>query len=37
MEEKPPVFKSWRSWYVLILAVMLVQVIFYFWLTQQFA
>lgn len=35
--EKPPLFNKWRSWYYLVLVVMLIQVIFYFFLTRYFA
>jgi len=36
-EEKPPVFKTWSHWYWLVIAVMVVQVLLYFWITQAFA
>lgn len=36
MDEQPPVFKSWNTWYWLILGVMAIQVILFFWLTQSF-
>jgi len=36
-EEKPPVFQSWRAWYWLVLAVMLAQVIVYFFITNSFS
>jgi len=36
-EEKPPVFKTWSRWYWLVIAVLVVQVFLYFWLTQSFA
>jgi len=35
-EEKPPVFQSWRTWYWLVLGVMLAQVIFYFLIAKIF-
>jgi hypothetical protein len=35
--EKPPLFKSWTGWYVLILAVLIVQIILYRLLTLAFA
>jgi hypothetical protein len=37
MQEKPPVFESWNSWYALVLGVMIVQVIFFFILTRSFS
>ncbi len=36
-EGKPPVFKTWRHWYLLVLSVLLIQVLLYYWLTQSFA
>ncbi len=35
--EKPPVFEKWSSWYYLVMIVMVVQVMFYFFLTRYFA
>jgi hypothetical protein len=35
--EKPPVFKSWKHWYVLVLGVLVLQIILYYWLTRSFA
>jgi hypothetical protein len=35
--EKPPLFKKWHSWYYLVLVFMLIQVVFYFFLTRYFA
>jgi hypothetical protein len=37
MDEKPPLFQSWKSWYWLVLGVMLAQVIVYFWISKLFA
>ena len=36
-EEKPPVFESWRTWYWLVLVVMLAQVVIYFFITNSFS
>jgi hypothetical protein len=36
MEEKPPVFNSWNTWYWLILGVMIVQVVIFSLLTNAF-
>lgn len=36
-EEKPPLFHSWKTWYKLILAVMLIQVVVYFLITKSFS
>jgi hypothetical protein len=35
--EKPPIFKSWTGWYILILSVMVVQIIVYRILTVAFS
>jgi hypothetical protein len=35
-KDPPPVFKSWRQWYLLVLAVLAVQIIMYYWLTAAF-
>ncbi len=37
MEEKPPLFKTWRVWYYLVLGVMLAQVLIYFLITKIFS
>lgn len=35
--EKPPLFRRWRVWYLLLLAFLLVQVIFFMIFTQTFS
>ena len=35
--DSPPVFKSWRTWYWLVLIVLLLQIILYSWITAAFA
>lgn len=35
-EEKPPVFSSWKGWYVLVMSAALVQLIIYFLITNSF-
>lgn len=35
--EKPPVFKSWKGWYVFILLVLAIQVVLYRVLTVVFS
>lgn len=37
LSEKPPVFSSWKGWYILLLVMLLIQLIFYFFLTRVFA
>jgi hypothetical protein len=36
-EEKPPLFRSWKTWYKLVLGVLLIQVIVYFLITKYFS
>jgi len=36
IEEKPPVFKYWKGWYWLLMAVLAIQVIVYLIITQSF-
>lgn len=35
--EKPPLFKSWMGWYILVLGVLVFQVIIYHLLTVAFS
>jgi len=35
-DEQPPVFSSWRTWYILVLAVMIAQVVLYGLITRYF-
>jgi len=37
MEEKPPVFKNWTGWYLLVLGFLVVQVIFYLLISLRYA
>lgn len=34
--EKPPLFSKWRDWYVVLIAVLIVQVILFTWLSISF-
>ena len=36
-EEKPPLFQSWKTWYKLVLAAMLIQVTAYYLITKYFS
>lgn len=36
LNDKPPLFNSWRGWYWLVLAALFIQIIFYSWLTVSF-
>jgi len=35
--EKPPMFNKWSGWYKLVLVVLLIQIVFFFLLTNHFA
>lgn len=35
-EDRPPVFKSWKTWYRLVLGIFIVQVIIFYLLTSVF-
>ena len=35
-EEKPPVFKSWKGWYWLVMGALAFQIIIYFLITRSF-
>jgi hypothetical protein len=35
-EEKPPVFASWKGWYILVMSVALAQLIIYFIISNSF-
>ncbi len=35
-DEKPPVFKSWNSWYWLVMGVLVFQILLYLFITQSF-
>ncbi|HVY76366.1 MAG TPA: hypothetical protein VG890_16165 [Puia sp.] len=36
-EEKPPVFKTWTSWYVLVIAFLLLLIISFYFFTKHFS
>ena len=35
--ERPPVFGTWRGWYIFLIAVLVAQIAIYYWLTLRFA
>ncbi len=35
--EKPPVFRSWKGWYWLVLALIVVQIALYLFITYSFS
>lgn len=35
--DNPPVFNSWKKWYIIVLTVLVVQIVFYYWLTSLFS
>lgn len=36
-KEQAPLFKKWRYWYILLVAVLLGLIIFFTWLTKYFS
>jgi hypothetical protein len=36
MDQGPPIFKSWLTWYALVIGILVVQIFLYFWLTVSF-
>jgi hypothetical protein len=35
--EKPPFFRTWSAWYLLLVACLLAEIIFFGWLTNHFS
>lgn len=35
--DKPPLFNRWRGWYVVVLVFLVIEIIFFAWITQQFS
>jgi hypothetical protein len=36
-DDKPPLFGSWRKWYIVVLAALVIQMVVYYWLTRSFS
>ena len=36
-ENKPPLFRSWNAWYILVLGTLLLLIIVFYLLTKRFA
>lgn len=36
-DERPPVFKSWKGWYVTLVAVLIAQIILFIYFTKYFS
>jgi hypothetical protein len=36
-EEQPPVFRNWKTWYLLVLAVLVMQLVVFVLLTRSFS
>jgi hypothetical protein len=34
--EKPPLFRSWKGWYFLVLAILLAEIVFFSLITKAF-
>ena len=35
--DKPPLFSSWRAWYIAVIAFLVIEIIVFAWITQQFS
>lgn len=35
--EKPPLFKKWRSWYLLLIGTLVVLITLFYWFTQSYS
>jgi len=35
-QERPPVFGSWKRWYIFILLILAIQILLYGWLTLSY-
>lgn len=36
-EEKPPIFNSWKGWYLLVIGFLFIQIVIYFFITRSFS
>ncbi|WHZ08654.1 MAG: hypothetical protein OJF59_002408 [Cytophagales bacterium] len=37
MDDKPPLFNSWKTWYQLVMGALIIQVIIYFLITKSYS
>jgi len=35
--EKPPFFKDWRSWYILVIGELVLLILLFYWFTNAFS
>jgi hypothetical protein len=35
-QEKIPVFKTWKQWYIVVLAILVIQIVLYYIVTQSY-
>ncbi len=35
--EKPPFFKEWKSWYILVIGELILLIILFYWFTNAFS
>jgi Mg2+ and Co2+ transporter CorA len=36
-EERPPLFKNWRTWYMLVIGCLVLLILFFYFLTKHFS
>lgn len=37
MDSKPPIFKSWNQWYLFVIAVLVLLIVCFTWITKYFS
>jgi hypothetical protein len=37
MKDKPPIFNSWKAWYVLVIAFLVLQIILFYLITKNYS
>lgn len=37
MQDKPPIFKTWNSWYIMVIAFLLLLIACFYFFTQHFS
>lgn len=35
--DKPPLFRSWNAWYLLVLVILVALILFFYYLTKKFS
>jgi hypothetical protein len=35
-QDKPPIFNSWKGWYITVFAVLVAEILLFLWITNSF-